>query len=154
MKPLLRIGLILLFLGIISYVSFGLYISHDNISFIEKTTSLNLHSGVKNIQVVDNAETHIMGKFTILLPYADTLIEKDTLKLITSLKNQKNLQWRLNHEYEQLDSTNRPNIINEENFYLGGNHDKWHSWVILLNKNTGELWIRVFYPDWAGTPAQ
>lgn len=142
----------ILCLSILAYVSVSMYTSHSNISFIEKATSIKLPSGTKKIQVIDNGETYITAKFIIPVTFIDSLISRFSLKPLNVLNSSQDIQTRINYIYNQLDSINIPKVTQQNDYYLLSNHNKWQAWIVLLKKNTAELWIRVDYPDMKGTP--
>jgi hypothetical protein len=113
--------------------------------FISKVTQVYLPNGSSNQKVYDNSENYIIGYANLpknrvtsfLKEYnfqpASKPIEK--LILINSLIEK-------NTEFPPIE-------VNEFLYYLLGNKNK-RPWEYIVNKETGQLWVFLNYPDYAG----
>jgi hypothetical protein len=116
----------------------------SNKSEFEKMSKIKLPRNTKTIETFDNGEYEIDGKFIIPEKSIDSFIKENNLVPLSDVKYyRKDPVPLLKDEY-------KPDISNIKEFYWLDDCNSSNHWRYLLNKNSGELWIGVDYPDMSG----
>lgn len=140
----------LLFTGLIIICAFyfGYYIflsDRNTIKFIERVTSIKLPSRTKVVQLTDNGEFIVVGKF--LLPIEDVPSFEKQNHFVPAIRKEELyfLSGRL-----FIDSANWPKPNDFKQVSHMSDCKRSNTWDFLINNETGELWVTVDYPDMAG----
>lgn len=125
------------------WVAFRVFLHHSNKEFIKRITGIDLPYNVQTIEEVDNGEYILIGKY--ILPDGRRFSASDKLK---PLKSSNDISLAFTDIF--LKPENRPVFNADSRFKYWADCAPGNSWWILLNDETGELWIEVRYPDWSG----
>jgi hypothetical protein len=118
--------------------------SNQTRKYIEKVTNVTLPSNTEIIETYDNGEFFLISKLR--------MGKKDQIASIIKIFDLKQLTKNISviHFDKALSEENRVIINNVHDFYFTIEENTAHQWRVLCNMVTGELWIEIIYPDYAG----
>lgn len=114
----------------------------SGLGFVSRSTGLVFPPGCMDVEVFDNVEFFSAAHLRMPMGRVDGFIEEHAFKdTVIDV-----VPW-----IETLGPHNRDMPENAVLLSLEGRAGS-NSWLCSLDRNTGRLWIVVFYPDPAGTP--
>jgi hypothetical protein len=113
------------------------------LQYIRRVTAVNLPANVTVIAEFDQGEWETGGKYRLQKEDIEPFLLHHPFIPVDELYQ------RLTH-YNQLNETEQIPFSDSTHLKYFTGCKKGNAWLFTLNVSTGELWIEVQYPDWAG----
>jgi len=133
----------ILFLSLL-LVGCGLLTDRSNINYITKITRISLPDDVRIISEYDNGEFMMVGKYQLPKKEIERFIVGKPFKHIDQFFTIVSRIFRIVGKEYRIPLDDSTHL----SYFTGckpGN-----DWSFIINDSTGELWVKVGYPDWGG----
>lgn len=107
---------------------------------IERLSMINLLKGTETVEIVDNGEFEVDGKFMIPQKAIDKFSRENDLQPLENVASYSEQFIKL------LSIENTPQVEKKDEYLWLEDCNANNHWRFLLDEHTGELWTNVEYP--------
>ncbi len=137
----------LVLVSFIVFLFFTFKFWFSDLKYIEQVTGIDFPYGTETIEVYNNYEFAMVGKFKLSEAKIEDFFTNNDFKKVSN-----NSTFYLSFS-EMLSEPNRPNLSTDKPYFYWNDCAHGKHWNVLFAKELGELWIALTFPDMSGDSA-
>ncbi len=131
--------------AVVMVIALGCVSGDYHMNYIEEHAGFTFPRGTKNVEHFTDSDLAFTSHFTVPLDSVYTFAGEAGLSV------EKPCRWDPVLFLEELPSP-WDSIPAEGSFLYGSGSSGWNSWDIILNAESGDMWVTMYYTDASGDP--